>query len=235
MDTTKSGTIAVTVTGGGSGDTVPVILNTVFIGTATTGNYSGKHFYIGNARTTNNTPSSVYSMAGYNLHLGSDWDNTPSWKSNIEYMISGYQLKKNNVLVSYTDLPDYNGTGARNNRNQHYVFSVATISTGNKIPVPVPTGNKIPVPAPTTNTETYFGRPGSDLGDEYYDYFISALNTGKWTYTTSFSEGKGVWTDSFQWVYYRAQKRLSVALCRTTDTGFTIYTINNVEETDLNY
>jgi hypothetical protein len=100
------------------------IENTVYIGTATEGVYAGTRFYIGTTGTSLDTPSYVYSMPGWHLHLGSDWDNTSVWKSDVEYMLSTYKIKKGNKTVSYSELPDYNGTGARNNRMQHYVFSL---------------------------------------------------------------------------------------------------------------
>jgi hypothetical protein len=72
-----------------------------------------------------NTTSAVFSTSGYQLMLGSNWDNTPNWKSNIEGLLSNYQIKKNGKLVSYTDLPDYSGTGDRDNRKQHFVFALS--------------------------------------------------------------------------------------------------------------
>lgn len=100
------------------------IENTFFIGTATEGVYAGTRFYIGNADTGRDTPPYVYSLPGWHLHLGSDWDNTPTWQPEIENMLSFYSIKKDNRMVRYSDLPDYSGTGTRNNRMQHFVFSL---------------------------------------------------------------------------------------------------------------
>jgi hypothetical protein len=313
--------------------------NTLFIGTATEGVYAGTHFYIGNTRTSSDTPSYIYTLPGWHLHLGSDWDNTLDWKTNIDYMLLTYKIKKNGQDVLYQNLPDYSGTGDRNNRMQHFVFSLGltqeqtqdynndtgiqknffgiipdgyssgnlaggilyhwtwdsvdktnelgeilvqkgyhltytspentaamswygtrvemnTISSPRYYSVEYFDGNgncwwknysedseqttfghtvKLPVPEPSTTAADYFGRPGSSLGDEYYEIFTSALEIGNYEFTTSFSEGKGVWTDSFQWAYYPATKRLAVHLCRTQDTGFTSYTIYDVAESDLAY
>jgi hypothetical protein len=55
--------------------------------------------------------------------VGNDWDNTPQWKVYVEEVLEEYQIKKDGKLVSYSDLPDYSGTGERNNRLQHYVVS----------------------------------------------------------------------------------------------------------------
>jgi hypothetical protein len=102
----------------------PEIENTVFIGSATKGPYTGEYFYIGNTGTSSDTPSYIYSLPGWYLHIGSDWDNTPEWKPAIEYMLENYKIQKNGVPVVYSDLPDYNGNGTRNNRMQHFIFSL---------------------------------------------------------------------------------------------------------------
>jgi hypothetical protein len=112
------------LTSGTQQDEAKEIENTVFMGTATEGKYAGTHFYIGNTGTSSDTPSYIYSLPGWHLHLGSDWDNTPTWKRDIEDMLEKYKILKNGVPVVYSDLPDYNGNGTRNNRMQHFVFSL---------------------------------------------------------------------------------------------------------------
>jgi len=120
------GLVLVSCDNGTTGDGHTEIENTFYIGCASLGQYKGMYFYIGNTNISpnQNTPFAVFSTPGYKLIEGSDWDNTPDWKSDIEWLLSNYQIKKNGKSVSYTDLPDYSGSGGKDNRKQHFVFAL---------------------------------------------------------------------------------------------------------------
>jgi hypothetical protein len=111
---------------GKAGDGQPEIQNTFYIGKGTQGQWENYFFYIGtaNTNTSSDTPDYVYSMPGLETVLGAENDNTPGWKSAIERYLSLYQIKKNGILVSYSDLPDYSGPGEWKNRMQHWVFAL---------------------------------------------------------------------------------------------------------------
>jgi hypothetical protein len=98
------------------------IENTFYIGYATVGKFAGNYFYIGTANTSSDTPDSVFSIPGYELQTGTDWDNTPEWAP--EWYLSNYKIMKHGEPVLLSDLPDYRGPGGRNNRRQHYIFSI---------------------------------------------------------------------------------------------------------------
>ena len=108
------------------GDGHTEIVNTFYVGRATLGELTGKYFYIGNLNISpsQDTPSGVFRMPGYTLIVGTDWDNTPNWNKYFEWIPSEYGIMKNGKLVSYSDLPNYSGSGDRNNRKQHFVFAV---------------------------------------------------------------------------------------------------------------
>jgi len=108
---------------GTTGDGHPEIENAFYIGRATTTQDIGRYFYIGNSNISDSQDTK--SIPDMLWHLGNAWDNTPTWKSSMEWILSTYQPKKNGKSVTYTDLPDYSGTGAQGNRNQHFVFSVS--------------------------------------------------------------------------------------------------------------
>jgi len=117
------GLIFISCDNGTTGDGQPEIENTFYIGRATAGDYNGMYFYIGKTITSSNTPDSIFSM-GYQMILGNNWYNTPDWKSSIDGILSNYNIKKNGKSVYYSDLPDYSGSGGRDNRKQHRVFAV---------------------------------------------------------------------------------------------------------------
>jgi len=120
------GLVFVSCDNGTTSDGHTEVENTFYIGQASLGQLKGMYFYIGNTNISpsQNTPSGVFSIPGYELIAGHDWDNTPDWKSDMERALSTYGIKKNGKSVSYSDLPNYSGSGGKGNRNQHFIFAL---------------------------------------------------------------------------------------------------------------
>jgi hypothetical protein len=103
---------------------VSTVPNTFLIGTATVGEHAGRQIYIGSAVVGSRTPGNIYNLPEWKLILGGDWDNTPRWRESITEFLEKNKVKNGGRTVYYANLPDYSGTGERNNRNEHFTFSI---------------------------------------------------------------------------------------------------------------
>jgi hypothetical protein len=105
------------VAGDNSDEEAPIIENALFIGTAAN-EHVGDHFYIGNSDTQ------LPRQYKEKVFMGNRWDNTPEWKSDLEYWLTRLKIEKNGAQVTYADLPDYSDAGTEDNRKQHFLFSL---------------------------------------------------------------------------------------------------------------